>query len=124
MPLQKLIFKPGINKEGTNYTNEGGWFDCDKIRFRSGNAEKIGGWTRLSNNTFQGVCRALWNWGTLAGANLLGLGTNLKYYIEQGGAYNDITPIRATFTHSTAVSTDNMFSTTIGSNVVTATLLN
>ena len=124
MPLQKLVFKPGINKEGTNYTNEGGWFDCDKIRFRSGNAEKIGGWTRLSNNTFQGVCRALWNWGTLAGANLLGLGTNLKYYIEQGGAYNDVTPIRSTFTHSTAVSTDNMFSTTIGSNLVTVTLLN
>jgi len=122
MPLQKLIFKPGINKEGTNYTNEGGWFDCDKIRFRSGNAEKLGGWTRLSNNTFQGICRALWNWGTLAGANLLGVGTNLKYYIEQGGGYNDITPIRVTYTHSTSPSTDNMFSTTNGSNVVTVTL--
>jgi len=122
MPLQKLVFKPGINKEGTNYTNEGGWFDCDKIRFRSGNAEKIGGWTRLSNNTFKGICRALWNWGTLAGANLLGVGTNLKYYIEQGGAYNDITPLRITYTHSTSPSTDNMFSTTNGSNVVTVTL--
>jgi len=124
MPLQKLVFKPGINKEGTNYTNEGGWFDCDKVRFRSGNAEKLGGWTRLSNNTFQGICRALWNWGTLAGANLLGVGTNLKYYIEQGGEYNDVTPIRSTFTHSTAVSTDNMFSTTNGSKVVTVTLPN
>jgi hypothetical protein len=124
MPLQKLVFKPGINKEGTNYTNEGGWFDCDKIRFRSGNAEKIGGWTRLSNNTYQGVCRSLWNWGTLAGANLLGLGTNLKYYIEQGGGYNDVTPIRVTYTHSTTPSTDNMFSTTNGSNVVTVTLAN
>ena len=122
MPLQKLIFKPGINKEGTNYTNEGGWFDCDKVRFRSGNAEKIGGWARLSNNTFQGICRALWNWGTLAGANLLGVGTNLKYYVEQGGNYNDITPIRVTYTHSTSPSTDNMFSTTNGSNVVTVTL--
>jgi len=122
MPLQKLTFKPGINKEGTNYTNEGGWFDCDKVRFRSGNAEKIGGWARLSNNTFQGVCRALWNWGTLAGANLLGVGTNLKYYVEQGGGYNDITPIRVTYTHSTIPSTDNMFSTTNGSNVVTVTL--
>jgi hypothetical protein len=122
MPLQKLIFKPGINKEGTNYTNEGGWFDCDKVRFRSGNAEKIGGWARLSNNTFQGICRALWNWGTLAGANLLGVGTNLKYYVEQGGGYNDITPIRVTYTHSTSPSTDNMFSTTNGSNVVTVTL--
>ena len=124
MPLQKLVFKAGINKEGTNYTNEGGWFDCDKVRFRSGNAEKLGGWTRLSNNVYQGICRALWNWGTLAGANLLGVGTNLKYYIEQGGEYNDVTPIRQTFTHSTAVSTDNMFSTTNGSNVVTVTLPN
>jgi hypothetical protein len=122
MPLQKLVFKPGINKEGTNYTNEGGWFDCDKVRFRSGNAEKLGGWTRLSNATFQGICRALWNWGTLAGANLLGVGTNLKYYVEQGGAYNDVTPIRATYNHSSSPSTDNMFSTTNGSNVVTVTL--
>jgi hypothetical protein len=124
MPLQKLIFKPGINKEGTNYTNEGGWFDCDKIRFRSGNAEKIGGWTRLSNDFYQGIARALWNWGTLNGSNLLGVGTNLKYYIEQGGEYNDVTPIRSTFTHSTAVSTDNMFSTTNGSRIVTVTLPN
>jgi len=124
MPLQKLVFKPGINKEGTNYTNEGGWFDCDKIRFRSGNAEKIGGWTRLSNDFYQGIARALWNWGTLNGSNLLGVGTNLKYYIEQGGEYNDVTPIRATFTHSTAVSTDNMFSTTNGSKLVTVTLPN
>jgi hypothetical protein len=122
MPLQKLVFKPGINKEGTNYTNEGGWFDCDKVRFRSGNAEKIGGWTRLSNNVYQGIARALWNWGTLAGSNLLGVGTNLKYYIEQGGEYNDVTPIRVTYTHSTSPSTDNMFSTTNGSNVVTVTL--
>jgi hypothetical protein len=122
--LQKLVFKPGINKEGTNYTNEGGWFDCDKVRFRSGNAEKLGGWTRLSNNVYQGICRALWNWGTLSGSNLLGVGTNLKYYVEQGGEYNDVTPLRSTFTHSTAVSTDNMFSTTNGSNVVTVTLIN
>jgi hypothetical protein len=122
MPLQKLVFKPGINKEGTNYTNEGGWFDCDKIRFRSGNAEKIGGWTRLSNDFYQGVARALWNWGTLNGSNLLGVGTNLKYYIEQGGEYNDVTPLRVTYTHSTAPSTDNMFSTTSGSNLVTVTL--
>jgi len=124
MPLQKLVFKPGINKEGTNYTNEGGWFDCDKVRFRSGNAEKIGGWTRLSNDVYQGIARALWNWGTLNGSNLLGVGTNLKYYIEQGGEYNDVTPIRSTFTHSTAVSTDNMFSTTNGSRIVTVTLPN
>jgi len=122
MPLQKLVFKPGINKEGTNYTNEGGWFDCDKIRFRSGNAEKIGGWTRLSNSVYQGICRILWNWGTLNGSNLLGVGTNLKYYIEQGGNYNDVTPLRTTYTHSTTPSTDNMFATTNGSNLVTVTL--
>lgn len=122
MPLQKLVFKPGINKEGTNYTNEGGWYDCDKVRFRSGNAEKIGGWTRLSNDTYQGIARALWNWGTLAGSNLLGVGTHLKYYIEQGGEYNDVTPLRVTYTHSTSPSTDNMFSTTSGSNLVTVTL--
>jgi hypothetical protein len=121
MPLQKLTFKPGINKEGTNYTNEGGWFDCDKVRFRSGNAEKIGGWTRLSNDVYQGIARALWNWGTLNGSNLLGVGTNLKYYIEQGGEYNDVTPLRTTFT---SPSTNNMFSTTNGSNLVTVTLPN
>jgi hypothetical protein len=122
MPLQKLTFKPGINKEGTNYTNEGGWFDCDKVRFRSGNAEKIGGWTRLSNDVYQGIARALWNWGTLNGSNLLGVGTNLKYYIEQGGEYNDVTPLRITYTSVTSPSTDNMFSTTSGSNLVTVTL--
>lgn len=122
MPLQKLVFRPGINKEGTNYTNEGGWFDCDKIRFRSGNAEKIGGWTRLSNETFLGICRSLWNWATLAGANLLGLGTNLKYYIEQGGEYNDITPIRVTYTNATSPSTGNCLSTTNGSKTIVVTL--
>jgi hypothetical protein len=122
MPLQKLTFKPGINKEGTNYTNEGGWFDCDKVRFRSGNAEKIGGWTRLSNDVYQGIARALWNWGTLNGSNLLGVGTNLKYYIEQGGEYSDVTPLRITYTSVTSPSTDNMFSTTSGSNLVTVTL--
>ena len=116
MPLQKLQLRPGINKEGTNYTNEGGWFDCDKVRFRSGNAEKLGGWTRLSNNTFVGICRALWNWGTLAGSNLLGVGTSKKYYIEQGGTYNDITPISSTVTlGSNPISTDN------GSNLITIT---
>ena len=122
MPLQKLVFKPGINKEGTNYTNEGGWFDCDKVRFRSGNAEKIGGWTRLSNNTFVGVCRALWNWGTLAGANLLGVGTSKKYYIENGGNYNDITPLRLNNAGNTTTTlTSNPFSATSGSNLVTVT---
>ena len=98
MPLQKILFKPGVNRENTRYTTEGGWYECDKVRFRQGNPEVIGGWTRLSTNTFLGVCRSLWNWVTLNGPNLLGVGTNLKFYIEKGGVYNDITPIRASST--------------------------
>lgn len=122
--LQKLQFRPGINREGTDYSNEGGWYACDKVRFRSGFPEKIGGWTRLSNRFFLGVARALWNWATLAGANLLGVGTNLKYYIENGGDYNDITPIRAIFNTASTPSTDNCITTTNGSNVITVTYPN
>jgi hypothetical protein len=96
MPLQKITLSPGLYREGTTYSAEGKWFDGDKIRFRSGQPEKIGGWVRLSNGQYLGVTRAMWNWATLAGRNLLGLGTNLKYYIEEGGGYNDITPIRKT----------------------------
>ena len=98
MPLQKILFKPGVNKENTRYTTEGGWYECDKIRFRQGNPEMIGGWARISPFTFLGVCRSLWNWVTLGGNNLVGVGTNLKFYIEQGGLYYDITPIRSTVT--------------------------
>jgi len=98
MPLQKILFKPGVNKENTRYTTEGGWYEGDKIRFRQGNPEAIGGWTRISSNFFLGVCRSLWNWITLGGANLMGVGTNVKFYIESGGGYNDITPIRTTVT--------------------------
>ena len=98
MPLQKILFKPGVNRENTRYTTEGGWYECDKVRFRQGNPEVIGGWARTSIYTFLGVCRSLWNWITLAGANLLGVGTNLKFYIELGGNYYDVTPIRATST--------------------------
>jgi len=94
MPLQKLQFRPGVNREGTTLANEGGWYDCDKIRFRSGYPEKIGGWAAISYNTFLGVCRSLWNWVTLRQYNLLGVGTNLKFYVESGGEYYDITPIR------------------------------
>ena len=115
MPLQKLTMRPGVNREGTNYSNEGGWYDCDNIRFRSGFPEKIGGWVRLSASTFKGVCRSLWNWVTLGGANLLGLGTNLKYYIENGGIYYDITPIRKTTTGTAT------FAATNGSAVLTVT---
>ena len=94
MPLQKLQLRPGLNREGTTLANEGGWFECNKIRFRSGYPQKLGGWQPISSNTYQGTARSLWNWVTLRGYNLLGLGTNLKYYVENGGTYNDITPIR------------------------------
>jgi hypothetical protein len=96
MPLQKILFKPGVNRENTRYTTEGGWYECDKIRFRQGNPEIIGGWEPFSAATYQGVCRSLWNWATLGGNNLIGVGTNLKFYINQGGLYYDITPIRLT----------------------------
>jgi hypothetical protein len=98
MPLQKVLFKPGVNKENTRYTTEGGWYEADKVRFRQGNPEVIGGWQPLSAGYFQGVCRSLWNWVTLGGDNLIGVGTNLKFYINQGGVYYDITPIRLTTT--------------------------
>jgi len=94
MPLQQLQFRPGVNREGTTLSNEGGYYDCDKVRFRSGYPEKIGGWAALSYNTFLGVCRSLWNWVTLRSYNLMGVGTNLKFYIEDGGTYYDITPLR------------------------------
>jgi hypothetical protein len=96
MPLTKLQFRPGINRETTSYSNEGGWFDMDKVRFRFGFPEKIGGWIKESTNAFLGTCRALHPWQALDGTNYLGVGTNLKYYINEGGAYNDITPIRVT----------------------------
>ena len=98
MALKKLTLKAGVNKENTRYTNENGWYVSDKMRFRQGTPEKIGGWVRISATTFLGVCRSLWNWVTLASLNLIGVGTNLKFYIESGGGYNDITPIRSTVT--------------------------
>lgn len=96
MAITKIAIASGIYREGTSYSAEGRWFDCDKIRFRSGNAEKIGGWIRASNYTYNGVARSLWNWVDLQGTNYLGIGTNLKYYIEKGGFYYDVTPIRKT----------------------------
>jgi hypothetical protein len=107
MPLQKILFKPGVNKENTRYTTEGGWYECDKIRFRQGNPEIIGGWQRISANTYNGTCRSLWNWTTLGNLNLVGVGTNTKFYIQQGGTYNDITPIRVTTTLGTDPFTGN-----------------
>jgi len=96
MPLQKILFKPGVNRENTRYTTEGGWYECDKIRFRQGNPEVVGGWEPFSVATYLGVCRSLWNWVTLGGDNLIGIGTNLKFYLAQGGVFYDITPIRLT----------------------------
>jgi hypothetical protein len=96
MALQKTLFKPGINREGTDYSNEGGWFDSNLVRFRQGLPEKFGGWEKENLNTFLGTCRALHPWVSLGGTKYLGLGTTWKYYIEEGSTFNDITPIRFT----------------------------
>jgi hypothetical protein len=110
MPLKKILFKPGVNRENTRYTNEGGYYESEKIRFRQGTPEKLGGWLQISANTFLGICRSLWSWVTLAAQNLMGVGTNLKFYIQNGGGYYDITPIRKTSTLS------NPFATSTASN--------
>ena len=96
MPLKKLLFKSGVNRENTRYATEGGWYECNNVRFRKGGPEKIGGWKQVNASTFDGVARSLHNWITLSGQNLVGVGTNLKFLIENGGAYNDVTPIRTT----------------------------
>lgn len=111
MPLKKLQLKPGVNKENTRYANENGWYDCDKVRFRQGTPEKIGGWQRISDSTFLGVCRSIWNWITLGNLNLLGVGTNKKFYIESGGVYNDITPLRDTVTLTAPFTTSSGLAT-------------
>lgn len=128
MPLQKLQFRPGINREGTTLSNEGGWFESDKIRFRSGYPEKLGGWVLDSGSNastlqppagdYWGVCRAMWNWLNLSGYNLLALGTNLKYYIQNGtgGNFYDVTPIR-----TTTAAGEVTFSATNGSAIITVT---
>ena len=128
MPLKRVLFRPGVSRENTRYLSENvgptgvngaysaGWYECDKIRFRSGTPEKIGGWERISTNSFLGACRSLWNWVTLGGANLLGVGTNLKFYVENGGSYFDITPLRGSPTIN-----NNPFVATLGSSVITVT---
>ena len=116
MPLSKLQFRPGINKETTSYSNEGGWFDCDKVRFRAGFPEKIGGWAKKTPNSHLGVTRALHPWQTISLANYLGVGTNEKYYVLYGGAYYDVTPLRATTSAG-----DVTFSATNGSSTITVT---
>ena len=115
MPLKKILLKPGVNRENTRYTNEGGWYESEKVRFRQGTPEKIGGWTRISASTFLGVCRSLWGWATLAGEVYVGVGTNLKFYIESGGTYTDVTPIRE------SSSLTNPYETFNGSPVVEVT---
>ena len=118
MPLSKITFKSGVNRENTRYTTEGGWYESDKVRFRQGNPEKIGGWTQYASSTFLGVCRALWSWVTLVGENLVGVGTNLKYYILKGDIFYDITPIRKTVTLT------NPFTATNGSAVISVSEVN
>ena len=115
MPLTKLNFKSGINKEETDYSNEGGWVDGDKIRFRKGRVEKIGGWEKFSPSSIIGSARALHAWISLAGAKYLGIGTTNKYYIEEGETYNDVTPIRKNTTNTAT------FAATNGSSTLTVT---
>lgn len=113
MPLVKLQFRPGINREITSYSNEGGWHDCDKVRFTKGFPEKIGGWIRKGINSFLGTARSMHPWSDLSGTRLLGLGTSQKFYVEEGGGYNDITPIR-----ETTAAGDVTFDATDGSSTV------
>mgnify|MGYP002697753116 FL=1 len=115
MPLTKLNFKPGINKEETDYSNEGGWVDGDKVRFRKGRVEKIGGWEKFSPSSIIGSARALHSWISLGGSKYVGIGTTNKYYIEEGGTYNDVTPIRKNTTNAAT------FAATNGSSTVTVT---
>ena len=130
MPLKKILFRPGVNRENTRYASEalgsvasgtnaaGGWYESEKVRFRAGTPEKIGGWVRISDEFYEGVCRSLWNWVTLGGANLVGVGTNLKFYIELGGSYNDITPLRVV---PAPTINNNPFVATDGSSTITVT---
>tara|TARA_R110000765_G_scaffold113945_1_gene206517 strand:+ start:865 stop:2733 length:1869 start_codon:yes stop_codon:yes gene_type:complete len=115
MPLKKLVLKAGVNKETTTYSAENGWYDCDKVRFRQKFPEKIGGWNRISFTFFQGTCRSLWAWLTLIGQKLTGVGTNLKFYVELGGVYYDVTPLRASTANATT------FAATDGSTTLTVT---
>jgi len=115
MPLVKYVFKAGVNKEGTNYSNENGWFDADKVRFRKGKPERIGGWTKNTEDSFIGTCRKIYPYKSVDGTNFTVLGTHQKLYIQQGEKLNDITPIRATTTNGI------LFAATDGSSTITAT---
>ena len=123
MSFIKLQFKPGVNRDQTDYSNEGGWYACDKIRFRSGYPEKLGGWVKATPNTFIGTCRQMWNWVTTYSDNLLAVGTNAKLYIEtSGGTFNDITPLRASSPVFSSPTTDNCIYLVVGSNIVRVVL--
>ena len=123
MAFIKLQFKPGVNRDQTDYSNEGGWWECDKIRFRSGYPEKIGGWQKYTSQRFQGVCRQMWNWVTTYGDNLMALGTHQKLYIENGGYYYNVTPLRPVDPTLSTPDTDNcVYTDTTEPNVVTIQL--
>ena len=117
MPLSKIQFRPGVNRETTSYGDENGWYNSDLIRFRKGRPEKMGGWERLSSNTIEGTGRSLHVWAALDGSKYMGLGTETKFYIEEGGGYNDVTPIRAT----TSLGANPLKTGTAGTGVVTVT---
>jgi hypothetical protein len=117
MPLKKLLFKPGVNRENTRYTSENGWYECDKIRFRQGTPEKIGGWVKYTTEAYLGVCRALFAWVTLDSKKLLAIGTNLKYYIGFSNSIYDITPIRASATLTNPFDTTNTSATVLVTDV-------
>jgi hypothetical protein len=116
MPLSKIRFNPGIDKEGTEYTADAGWYDGDKVRFRKGRPEKIGGWAKFSQSSFLGVCRSLFDWASLEFLRFIGVGTNLKFYVTEGTNYSDITPIR-----DTTAAGDVTFAATDGSSTITIT---
>ena len=114
MPLSKVQFNPGVDKEGTEYTADAGWFDSDKIRFRKGRPEKIGGWQKYITDAFLGIARSLHSWSSLESIKYIGVGTNLKFYIAEGASFNDVTPIR-----STTSAGDVTFAATNGSSTIT-----
>jgi hypothetical protein len=118
MPLSKLVFKPGVNRDQTDYASEGGWYDMDKVRFRSGLPEKIGGWTVKTFDQYEGSARGMFTWSTNDGAKLTAIGTNEKIYVNTGTSLYDITPLRVTYTSTTTPSSNNCFKTTSGSNLV------
>jgi hypothetical protein len=120
MPLISLKYRPGLVRDTTNYTNKGGFYECDKVRFRSGSAEKIGGWLKYGVFELLGICRQMFNYVTSFSDNILWLGTSKKLYLEVGGNLVDVTPIRVEFITPT---TNNCIATTNGSTTVTFTIL-